>query len=78
MMERHVETDALVDTGATRLYMAGIATNYVVEHGARHASDLGYDVAVVGDACSTAKPHLHAASLETLSIIVYLGPIARV
>jgi len=56
-------------TGATRLYMAGIATNYVVEHGARHASDLGYDVAVVGDACSTAKPHLHAASLETLSML---------
>ena len=56
-------------TGATRLYMAGIATNYVVEHGARHASDLGYDVAVVGDACSTAKAHLHAASLETLSLL---------
>ncbi|QNK75433.1 cysteine hydrolase [Variovorax sp. PAMC28562] len=56
-------------TGATRLYMAGIATNYVVEHGARHASDLGYDVAVIGDACSTAKPHLHAASLETLSLL---------
>jgi nicotinamidase-related amidase len=56
-------------TGATRLYLAGIATNYVVEHGARHASDLGYDVAVVADACSTAKRHLHEASLETLSML---------
>ncbi|VTU21049.1 Isochorismatase family protein YecD [Variovorax sp. SRS16] len=56
-------------TGATRLYVAGIATNYVVEHGARHASDLGYDVAVVADACSTAKRHLHEASLETLSML---------
>lgn len=61
--------DVVQRTGATRLYIAGIATNYVVEHGARHASDLGYDVAVVGDACSTAKAHLHAASLETLSLL---------
>ena len=56
-------------TGATRLYLAGIATNHVVEHGARHASDLGYDVTVVADACSTAQPHLHAASLETLAML---------
>lgn len=56
-------------TGATRLYIAGIATNYVVEHGTRHASDLGYEVAVVADACSTAKAHLHAASLETMSML---------
>ena len=61
--------DVVQRTGATRLYIAGIATNYVVEHGARHASDLGYDVAVVGDACGTAKAHLHAASLETLSLL---------
>jgi nicotinamidase-related amidase len=64
------ELDQVVQrTGATRLYLAGIATNYVVEHGARHASDLGYDVAVVADACSTAKRHLHEASLETLSML---------
>lgn len=56
-------------TGADRLYVAGIATNHVVEHGARHASDLGYDVAVVADACNTAQPHLHAASLENLSML---------
>ncbi|MDR6889118.1 nicotinamidase-related amidase [Variovorax sp. 3319] len=61
--------EAVRSTGATRLYVAGIATNHVVEHGARHASDLGYDVAVVADACSTAQPHLHAASLETLAML---------
>ncbi|RST54196.1 cysteine hydrolase family protein [Variovorax sp. DXTD-1] len=61
--------EAVRSTSATRLYMAGIATNHVVEHGARHASDLGYDVAVVADACSTAQPHLHAASLETLGML---------
>jgi nicotinamidase-related amidase len=49
--------------------VAGIATNHVVEHGARHASDLGYEVAVVADACSTAQAHLHAASLETLAML---------
>jgi nicotinamidase-related amidase len=56
-------------TGASRLYVAGIATNHVVEHGARHASDLGYEVAVVADACNTAQAHLHAASLETLAML---------
>ena len=64
------ELEAAVQrTGATQLYVAGIATNHVVEHGARHASDLGYDVVVVEDACSTAQAHLHAASLETLALL---------
>ncbi|CAA2110356.1 cysteine hydrolase family protein [Variovorax paradoxus] len=61
--------EAVSATGARRLYVAGIATNHVVEHGARHASDLGYRVAVVADACSTAQAHLHAASLETLAML---------
>ena len=61
--------EAVRATGAGRLYVAGIATNQVVEHRARHASDLGYDVAVVADACSTAQAHLHAASLETLALL---------
>ena len=56
-------------TGAHRLYVAGIATNHVVEHGARHASDLGYCVAVVADACNTAQAHLHAASLDNLAML---------
>nr|WP_233101592.1 isochorismatase family cysteine hydrolase [Variovorax sp. IB41] len=61
--------DVVRRTGASRLYVAGIATNHVVEHGARHASDLGYEVAVVADACNTAQAHLHAASLETLAML---------
>jgi nicotinamidase-related amidase len=58
--------------GARTLYMAGIATNYVVEGTARHAVDAGYRVFVVRDACSAATPEAHEASLKAM------GPLADI
>lgn len=55
--------------GARRLVMAGIATNSVVETTARHAADMGYEVIVVEDACSSGNPALHAAALENLRLL---------
>ncbi len=55
--------------GARTLYIAGIATNYVVEGTARHASDVGYRVAVVRDACSAATAEAHEASLAAMSVL---------
>jgi biuret amidohydrolase len=51
------------------LVCAGVATSYVVEHTARHASDLGYDAVVVEDACSSGDLSLHEASLRTLAMV---------
>lgn len=55
--------------GATRLIVAGIATNSVVETTARHAADMGYEVAVVADACASGRPELHQASLANMALI---------
>lgn len=55
--------------GARTLYMAGIATNYVVEGTARHAVDVGYRVAIVRDACSAATAEAHQASLSAMSVL---------
>src|SRR5690606_4961426 len=51
------------------LILFGIATNYVVEHTARHACDMGYHVIVVRDACSAATAEAHEASLKALSVL---------
>jgi nicotinamidase-related amidase len=62
--------EAIVERLApTRLVLAGIATNFVVESTARHASDVGYDTVVVGDACSAASADAHRASLASLAML---------
>lgn len=64
--------------GATRLVMAGIATNSVVETTARHAADIGYEVIVVADACSSGNPALHHAALENLKLLGEVETVAQV
>jgi nicotinamidase-related amidase len=61
-----------------RLIIAGIATNYVVEHTARDAVDIGYHVTVVGDACSAGDAALHEASLKNLSLLADVKSTAEV
>jgi biuret amidohydrolase len=55
---------------ARRVIVAGVATHSSVEHTARHASDVGYEVVVAGDACAAADAELHAASLRALALHV--------
>jgi nicotinamidase-related amidase len=52
-----------------RLIVAGIATNYVVQNTVGWASDAGYRLTVVRDACSSAVPELHEAALRTMSLL---------
>jgi nicotinamidase-related amidase len=70
--------EVCAELGVKRLIIGGIATNYAVEHAARHASDLGLEVIVAHDACTTAKQHLHAASLETLSLLASIRSVAEI
>ena len=60
----------LASLAVGRLVFAGIATHSAVEHTARHAADLGYDVLVAADACAAGDPELHAAGLRALSLHV--------
>ena len=58
-----------------RLIIAGVATNFVVESTARHASDAGYDTVVVADACSAASPEVHRASLANLAMLATIRTV---
>jgi biuret amidohydrolase len=60
----------LTSLGPRRLVIAGVATHSAVEHTARHAADIGYDVTVAADACAAADAELHASSLRTLALHV--------
>lgn len=61
---------------ASTLVLMGLWTNYVVEGTARHASDLGYRVVVVGDACASNTEENHAFAVNT--ILPTLATVASV
>jgi nicotinamidase-related amidase len=70
--------DAVRRFRAERLVMAGISTTYVVESTARHASDMGYDVTVAADACSSASPEMHEASLRALALLAEIRTVDEI
>ena len=61
-----------------RLVIAGVSTTYVVESTVRHASDLGYAVTVAADACSTADPAMHRASLAAMALLAEISTVDAV
>lgn len=61
--------EALDGWGVNHVVLAGVATNSVVEHSARHAADMGLKVTVVEDACACANRLLHAAALENIALL---------
>jgi nicotinamidase-related amidase len=63
--ERNVDT----------VVFCGVATNVSLESTARVATDRGYHVVVVEDACSAATLQAHQASIESLRL---LGEIANI
>jgi len=58
-----------------RLVCAGVSTAYAVESTVRHASDLGYEVVVAADACSTATRAAHGNALETMALLATIGEV---
>jgi nicotinamidase-related amidase len=56
----------LSNMGINALFIGGVYTNECVETTTRDASDLGYFVTLIEDACATVTPHLHQASIDTL------------
>jgi biuret amidohydrolase len=70
--------DMLRILGVQRLVVAGISTHSAVEHTVRHAADIGYDVVVAADACSSADPAMHEASLRSMSLIATISDSAAI
>jgi len=61
--------------GARRLVVAGVATHSVVEGTVRHGADIGFSVMVAQDACASADPAVHAASLASMRLIAQTGTV---
>ncbi|MGY4494678.1 cysteine hydrolase family protein [Pseudomonas sp. TE3610] len=72
----HVEA-LLTMLGARTLIIAGVATHSVVESTVRHAVDCGYRVVVPADACSSADPLAHQASLSSMSLIAKISGVSQ-
>jgi len=53
----------------TWLIVSGVSTAYVVETTVRDAADIGYNLVVAGDACSTFRRDFHDASLRAMSLL---------
>ena len=65
--------EILDKAGIKTLIMAGVATNYVVEATARHASDDDYRVIVAEDCCSSMNQEVHDFSIK--NILPSLGTV---
>jgi biuret amidohydrolase len=70
--------DILRGLDIKRVVVAGIATHSAVEHTVRHAADIGYDVVVAEDACSSAERAMHEASLRSMSLIATISTSAAI
>ena len=66
---KQILDEADIDT----LILAGVATNYVVEATARHASDDDYKLIVLEDCCSSMNQEMHNFSIQ--NILSNLGEI---
>jgi len=70
--------ETVASFGLPRLIIAGVSTTYVVESAVRTASDLGYEVVVAADACSSASPAMHEASLAALAELAEIKTVEAV
>lgn len=70
---------ALQNADANTLILMGLWTNYVVEATARHASDMGYRVFLVRDACASNTVENHEFALnKILPTICYVVSVKDV
>jgi nicotinamidase-related amidase len=70
--------ELLQSRGVQTVLFTGVATNASLEGTARQASDLGYRVVVVEDACSAATPAAHQASIESLGLLAEIATAADI
>jgi nicotinamidase-related amidase len=64
--------EILFSLGTRKLICCGVSTAYAVETTVRHAADIGHEITVAGDACSTATQAQHENALAAMA------PLARI
>jgi biuret amidohydrolase len=57
---------ALQNADANTIVLMGLWTNWVIEATARHASDMGFRVFLVEDACGSNKPENHDFAIKNI------------
>lgn len=70
--------DVLFSMGASKIICCGVSTAYVVEGTVRHATDIGYEVTVAADACSTASQLQHENALSAMSPIADVKTVDQI
>jgi nicotinamidase-related amidase len=55
--------------GVEQLFVTGVVTNQCVEGAARTASELGFDVFIIADACAAWSPEIHNNSLQSFALL---------
>ena len=61
----HTDLDGILRAkGVKQLFLAGIATNWVVESTTRYGAELGYDVTILADCCQGFSDELHDFAIE--------------
>jgi nicotinamidase-related amidase len=61
----HTDLDGILRAkGVRNLFLAGIATNWVVESTTRYGAELGYDVTVLEDCCQGFSDELHDFAIK--------------
>lgn len=70
-------SEVLFSLGARKLVCCGVSTAYTVEGTVRHATDIGYEVTVAADACSTATEQQHEAALAAMRPLAAIRTVAE-
>ena len=70
--------EILFQLGVRNLVCAGVSTAYAVEGTVRHATDIGYEVTVAADACSTATHAQHENALAAMKPLANIKTVDEV
>lgn len=70
--------EILFQLGVRNLVCAGVSTAYAVEGTVRHATDIGYEVTVAADACSTATHAQHENALAAMEPLASIKTVDEV
>jgi nicotinamidase-related amidase len=70
--------EVLFSLGTRKLICCGVSTAYTVEGTVRHATDIGYEVTVAADACSTATVEQHDAALAAMKPLAEIKTVAEI
>ena len=71
-------SEILFKIACHKIICAGVSTAYAVEGTVRHATDIGYEVTVAADACSTATQLQHENALAAMRPLANINTVDEI